>query len=174
MPNYQLAKIYKIVSNTDDDICYVGSTTKKLLCMRMAEHKDAYKLWKIDKYGKTSCFELFEKYGVENCRIELIEIFPCNSKDELNMKEGGYIRLLNCVNKNIAGRTRKEYRDTHKEKASNYHMEYRNINKSIIENRMKKPYTCCCGSTIRWGGKAKHEKSQKHLNYISSNTICLL
>jgi len=125
MVNYQQSKIYKIVSNTSDDICYVGSTTKKYLCQRMDNHRNGYKCWKKGaKISTTTSFELFEKYGVENCRIELIEIFPCNSKDELFKKEGEHIRLLNCVNKNVAGRTRLEYQKEYRENNHDTILEY--------------------------------------------------
>ena len=31
--------------------------------------------------------KLFEKYGVENCKIILIEKYPCNDKDDLVARE---------------------------------------------------------------------------------------
>jgi hypothetical protein len=46
--------------------------------------------------------ELFTQYGVENCYIELIELFPCDTKDELTTRENHYIRSLVCVNKQLA------------------------------------------------------------------------
>jgi len=58
----------------------------------------------------------FEEYGVENCIIELVEGKPCIEKDEQAHLEGSYIRTLECVNKNMAGRTNKEYREDNKEK----------------------------------------------------------
>jgi hypothetical protein len=57
---------------------------------------------------------LFEKY--DDVRIELIEEFPCENKMELNKREGHYIRTLECVNKLVAGRTKKEWREDNKEK----------------------------------------------------------
>ena len=39
--------------------------------------------------------------------IELFENFPCNSKEELNKKEGQIIREIGTINKQIAGRTYK-------------------------------------------------------------------
>jgi hypothetical protein len=27
-----------------------------------------------------SSFSLFDKYGLDNCKIELVEVFPCESK----------------------------------------------------------------------------------------------
>ena len=56
--------------------------------------------------------------------IELIELFPCNSKEELNKKEGEHIRTNNCVNKLIAGRTDFEYRKENKEQIKHKMKEY--------------------------------------------------
>jgi len=199
MVNYQEGKIYKIVSNTDDDICYVGSTTKKYLSQRMTKHKSDYKRWKNGKANKVSSYELFEKYGIENCKIELLEIFPCNSKDELTKKEGDHIRALNCVNKKIAGRTIKEYYDENKDTILEYGKIYYDENKDTIleqqkiynhknankiskrvkiyyeKNRDKildwcgKKYTCSCGLTITICNKSRHEKTKKHIDFITSN-----
>ena len=105
MVNYQDGKIYRIVSNRDDEIFYVGSTTKKYLSQRMDTHRSCYKSWKNGKGYKVTVYDLFEKYGIENCSIELLQLAPCNSKDELTKKEGEYIRVLNCVNKVKPNRT---------------------------------------------------------------------
>jgi len=97
---YQSAKIYKIQSG--DDV-YYGSTTQSL-GQRMAKHRNQH------KNGKgSSATLLFNKYGIDNCTIELVEEFPCNSIEELTKREGTYIRNNKCINKNIAGRTIKEY-----------------------------------------------------------------
>jgi hypothetical protein len=92
MPNYQNAKIYKLWSPDGDDI-YIGSTIQ-LLCQRKAKHKDNYN-------RNLSCKSkiLFQKYN--DVRIELLECCPCDSKEELDKKEGEYIRNNVCVNKRI-------------------------------------------------------------------------
>ena len=184
MVNYQEGKIYKIVSNTDDDICYVGSTTKKFLSQRMAEHRNSYKRWKNGKGDLVYLYKLFECYGIENYRIELLEIFPCNTKDELSKKEGQYITALNCVNKNIAGRIKNEWRLDNKKIISDYEKQrykndknkiqtnvtnYYNKNKNVINEQRKQKYTCQCGSNIRIAGKAEHERSKKHMDFITSD-----
>jgi len=107
MTDYQKTKIYKIESNQGDKV-YVGSTAKEYLSQRFQQHKHAYKRWQQGKCGKVMSYELFEEYGPENCQIVLIESYPCNSKDEKNSREGHYIKELNCVNKNIIGRSPKE------------------------------------------------------------------
>ena len=72
---------------------------------------------------------LFDTYGLENCKIELVELYPCNSKEELRKKEGYWIKTETCVNKRIAGRTDQEYRDIHRDKYKAYLLEYNQKNK---------------------------------------------
>lgn len=111
MTNYNNSKIYKIIPNITDDNndVYIGSTTKKYLCERMASHRNSYKRWKEAKTNKTFSFLLFDKYGVENCKIVLIEEIKCNSKDELRAKEAEYIKNNICINKNVPNRSSIEY-----------------------------------------------------------------
>lgn len=137
MVNYQEGKIYKIYSTIDDSICYVGSTTKTLLCQRMIQHRKDYKTWKEGKKDKVTSYDLFDRFGLENCIIELLLLYPCNSKDELNKKEGEFIRNLNCVNKIIAGRTPKQYREDNAEKLKEKDKIYRDNNKEKIKEKDK-------------------------------------
>jgi LmbE family N-acetylglucosaminyl deacetylase len=62
----------------------------------------------------------------------LIENFPCNSKSELERKEGEHIRATRCVNKIVAGRTQKEYREENKEKITSINKEWYQVNKEQI------------------------------------------
>ena len=104
MVNYQNGKIYKIESNLGNKI-YIGSTTKKYLSQRMDHHRSHYKCYKDNKKGFYTSFRLFEEYGVENCRITLLESYPCNLKDELLAREAHYIKSLDCENKVIPQQT---------------------------------------------------------------------
>ena len=40
---------------------------------------------------------LFDHYGVDNIKIELIEAYPCENKDELNHKENDVKRQYNLM-----------------------------------------------------------------------------
>jgi hypothetical protein len=43
-----------------------------------------------------------------------LELCPCTSKDELTARERHYVQTINCVNRNIPGRTQQEYyQDNH-------------------------------------------------------------
>ena len=71
MVNYQNGKIYKI-EDVGGNMCYIGSTTKEHLAQRMAEHRKGFRHWqKTGNGGNYTAFQIFEKYGVENCRIIL-------------------------------------------------------------------------------------------------------
>jgi len=129
--NYQLGKIYKICSYQTDE-CYVGSTTEKTLSRRLANHRGNLKLW-IKDPKKQTYMTSFEILKYDDYYIELVELFPCNSKDELLKQEGKVIRLNNCVNRCIAGRSSKEYRQDNLEHYQNYMKEYREKNKEHIK-----------------------------------------
>ena len=153
MPDYQQGKIYRIKGGEE---CYIGSTIEKYISNRLGGHKTKYKLAKSGKI-KYNCmsFLLFDKYGVENCFIELIELYPCGSKAELHKREGECIRAEVCVNKNIAGRTVKEWMSDNKE----YLKEYREINKETLKVKRAKKYACDCGLELSWNNKARHLRS---------------
>ena len=137
MPDYSLGKIYMIypkVEDPDEGDVYYGSTTVTL-SRRMTIHR-----------CQSYCKILFDKYGVEKCFIELVEEYPCETKEQLNRKEGEYIRNHKCINKVIAGRTHKEWEYDNVDKLKEYRKQY-NIdnrdklkeygNQYIIENRDK-------------------------------------
>jgi uncharacterized protein YciI len=189
MPDYSDSKIYKIIGG---DECYIGSTVQRYLSNRMVGHRSNYKNWKKNGARFISSFILFEKYGVENCRIELIEIYPCSCVEELRKREGEFIRKETCVNKFIPGRTIKEYREEHKEKIKEYreehkekikekmkeyyeehkeqikeqNKEYREEHKEQIKERKSMKFICECGATLRIDNKAHHNRSIKHLTFL--------
>ena len=188
MPDYSKGKIYSIRSHLTTDV-YIGSTIDTLP-KRLFNHKRFYKKWVNKKTNYTTSFKIIEKD--DECYIELVELYPCNSKIELHRREGEIIRATTtCVNKCIPGRTiqqiteyQKEYNVKNKEQKKGYNKNYGIINKEIIteqkkiyrENnkqkiseRKKQKYTCECGSTLRKDDKVSHEKTTKHQNFITSS-----
>ena len=172
---YSEGKIYKI---TAGDECYIGSTTWTKE-KRFEYHIYNYASWLKGKTNFTSSYKLFQKYGIDSCKIDIIEYYPCNSKQELERQEGFHQRNEICVNTNIAGRTDKEYRDETKEQQK----QWREDNKEKIKEHKKQDYelnkeqqhiknkiteVCECGSTFTTVNKARHLKTKKHLEYISS------
>jgi hypothetical protein len=93
MVNYKLGKIYTIRSSETVGV-YVGSTCQSL-AVRFGGHKSDYK-----KYKNIITISNIFNYGVENAYIELLENYPCNSREELHKREGEHMRMMeNCVNK---------------------------------------------------------------------------
>ena len=156
MSIYFTGKIYAIKCNETDDV-YIGSTVKTLNT-RFANHKSDMKHYVSGNPGYITSYEII-KY--KSAYIELLETYPCNSKMELEQKEGEYIRKMECVNKNVVGRTDeekkeiklqqkkehyernkehyKEYRSNNKERMQQYNKEYQENNKERIkEHRYNK------------------------------------
>jgi hypothetical protein len=137
MVNYSNGKIYKIVPIVEDceesDI-YVGSTTKTYLSQRMDKHRYDYKAFKLDKAHFMSSFILFDKYGIENCKIVLIEMVNANNKDELLSREAHYITTLKCVNKIVPNSMKNE------KYKRDYNVKYREKNKERLIQKDKQKY----------------------------------
>ena len=101
--------------------------------MRLSEHRSKYKQYLKGNYHWVTSFKLFELGPVD---IELIENYSCSDKNELHAREAHFIRTLECVNKNIPGRTDKEYRSENKDKMKKYRRE----NKESILVKKKQYY----------------------------------
>ena len=166
--DYNNGKIYKIEALGTDEI-YVGSTCSPL-SVRMATHRANYKKWKAGKHNKCKSYDLFEKYGLENCKIRLIELYPCTCKDELERREGECQKELlgkGLVNKNIAGRTKKEWYDDNKEHIKKYY----ETNKEKINEYRSQIVTCECGCEVTKRNLSKHKKSKKHQELLKVKDI---
>jgi adenylate kinase family enzyme len=183
MNKYQNGKVYKITSLNTTDI-YIGSTTHRLLCQRFSKHNNCYKYWlKDNNKGYCSSYEIL-KHG--DCKIELLELYPCSCIDELNKCEGKYQRDIDCVNNNIAGRTIKEWKEDNKEAykeyqkkwnednaviIAGYQKDYRKNNAVKISNYKKEIIKCECGCDIKYSYKSQHLKTEKHkINLIKFNS----
>ena len=130
MNKYNNGKIYKIVDNTNGNV-YYGSTVRTLQ-ERLAIHRcnnDCRSRVIIDN---------------GNYNIILIENYTCNSKKELESREGYYIRNNECINKNIPGRTDKEYQKEYYQKNkktfNKNNKEYYQDNKDKISKQVKEYY----------------------------------
>ena len=136
---YQNGKIYKIV-DIGYNKCYIGSTIETL-SNRMAKHRYSYKASHLTKTNRyETSIKLFDEYGIENCKIELIETYPCNSKDELVAREGFYIKSTDRINKKIEGRTMAEYRVDNKDKIKDNDSKYREEHKEELKAKKKAYY----------------------------------
>lgn len=137
---YQTGKIYQIV-DIGYTKCYVGSTCETL-SQRMAHHRGTYNYFLQAGGKRTRSYDMFQEFGVDNCKIELIQNYPCNSKDELVRQEGKHILRLRkkCVNKNVAGRTKKEGYEANKEHYLSISRKWKENHKEETQKAWKQYY----------------------------------
>jgi len=165
MVNYANGKIYRVVSESLG-LQYIGSTCEPTLAKRLGKHRSEYRRYLAGKKHNVTIYQLLEAGDVD---IQLIESYPCKSRDELRAREGYFIRKEKCVNKLIAGRTMKEYKKDNKEKISeynkNYYKQYYDCNKEKIIAKKSEKIQCECGSMLTRGGMARHKRSQTHQDW---------
>ena len=112
MPDYQKGKIYRLVSPSKN-LVYYGSTTQTL-SQRLAQHIKENKAYNNKINTRYCCSYLV--LDCEDYKIELVEEYPCNNRQQLCKKEGEYQKNNECVNTTIAGRTTNEYYQDNKKK----------------------------------------------------------
>ena len=139
MPDYSKGQIYSIRFFDNDKLIYIGSTIQPL-AVRFGGHKRNIRcsLYHYIQENFNGDFKM--------CYIELIENFECNNRNELDKREGELIRQYKAdnnyivINKNIAGRTNKEYQQDNVDKIKEYKKEYRQINADIIKEIKRQHY----------------------------------
>ena len=140
--DYSKGKIYKIVVDTDEIyLPYVGSTVQGL-AERMGGHRSNYKKWKIGRETKCNSFDLFDRFGVDKCKIILLEEYHCDSRMKLLQKEREWFDKMECCNQKkpyVSNEERveqkKEYREEHKEQILEYNKEYRDEHKEQLSEK---------------------------------------
>jgi len=152
MPDYQKGKIYKLWSPSKN-LVYYGSTIETL-SSRLSKHKYSYKTYNNDKKKYCTSYLILE---CEDYKIELVEEYPCNNKDQLFKKEGEYIKANECINKNVSGRTKQEWTDENKEKVDEYKKKY-------IEENIDKVKEC----KKNYEEKNREKINQKQKEYYNT------
>jgi hypothetical protein len=174
MSDYSQGKIYKIISS-ECDLVYYGSCAIPLN-QRLSIHKNKYKCFLEAKFNYVTSFELLKQ---NNYEIVLVENYPCDSRKELELREGEYIKNNVCVNERVAGRTPKEYRQDNRETLLQKKKEYREANKEKIREQQKQ-YWQDNRERIREQKKEKviceicgFEGSKSHLSRHQKTKKCL-
>ncbi len=160
MPNYNKGKIYTIRCHDDQTLIYVGSTTQTL-SQRWNDHKTATANPNTRKYN-TNFYRTIREKGVDTFYMELYEEYPCQNKQQLEKREGEIIRQIGTLNKQITGRTKKEYYLEHKEENKEHRKEkgkqYYEQNKEKINEKKREKHSCECGCIIMKSNICYHLK----------------
>lgn len=182
MPDYSKGKIYTLRSHQTDQV-YIGSTINPLY-KRLGDHKCAFKRYQSGKTNFTTSFYLFK---FDDVFIELLEKYPCSSKEELTKREGELIRQeVKCVNKHIPGRSKfeyhidnldriqayhKEYHINHIERRHAYQREWYKTNIDSIKKSRNVRVVCECGVETSKDGLREHKKTLKHETRLKAEKI---
>jgi hypothetical protein len=149
-------RVYKVITRESNDI-YLGSTFNELR-YRLTNHKMDYKQYKNG--GKThymSSYELFDNYGVDNCKIVLIKEYsvcdrkhlmayeqlwinklkPINKTSSFRIK-WLYQKLYHKENKEILLKKKRQYYQENKDRIKDRDKKYQEVNKDKIKERTKK------------------------------------
>jgi hypothetical protein len=123
------------------------------------------------KANNTSSRSIVDRGDYEVIVIEEVEDWL------LPYYEKYYIKNFPCVNKYLPFNTKEEYKQYHDESNRQYTMthkeekverdkQYRQTHQTEIKQQKTRPYECECGHTIICCNKARHSRSQRHLQGI--------
>ena len=171
--NYQNGIQYKIVCKdpaiTD---CYNGS------CISFKDRKRNHKSMSCNPNCKAYNFKVYrfirENGGWDNWTFIQLEIFPCNSKQELVAREREIFDVLkptlntNSPTRNVQKKkqTMAKYYDDNKDEKKIYQKQYNEDHKVVIAAKHKEKVNCVCGCEIKKYDLKIHQKSKKHLNLV--------
>jgi hypothetical protein len=85
------------------------------------------------------------------------------------------------VNKNIVGRTKQQYRETHKDERKQYRHDnkdklneqmklYYETNKDVLNAKKNIKHACDCGGNYTLSNKSAHFKSIKHQKFVKKQS----
>jgi hypothetical protein len=183
-----IGRVYKI-TNEDESIVYIGSSSMSL-SKRWNCHKNDFKRWiGGKKLNRCSIYNHFQEHGIDNFSIHLISEHEIETKRQLLEFEQLVIDRTNCVNeaKAFSPLTRQDrdraYYEANKESKLEYNLNYYELNKEQLKERQRtynrnnkellkarsaERIDCGCGSNVRRGDKAIHQRSQKHQRWFET------
>ena len=138
------SKIYKIVCKITDEV-YYGSTNYSL-SERLCSHR-------TQKNNKCSAKQIIDRGNYE---MVLVENYPCENKNERDLREKYYIKNFPCINKVIPCRLYKEYYEDNKERILAR-------KKAYYHNNLEKMREYQRGYQILYRQKKKQEKLNKEV-----------
>ena len=130
--------------------------------------------------GGGAVFEMFDKFGYDNCKPLLIEEHPCENNEQLLRRQGHYTQAMECVNKRVLDPSQQAYRDAKREHIAHptqaYRQEhreyilerdrlYRQTHKEQLYARGSETSRCPCGGDCSRYYKTKHLHTLVHRVY---------
>jgi hypothetical protein len=166
--DYSKTVMYKIVSNDLNILeCYVGSTTD------FTKRKCAHKSYCTNANGKHYNLKVYQfirdNGNWVNWSMILIEMYPCVNHLESLQRERFWCENLNAtLNSVVPSRTKQEYDKDHTEHKKQYDELYREEHIDHIKKHNNTILICECGSSHTRINKSRHERSEKHKEYVEN------
>lgn len=161
MTDYTKGKIYAIINKINVPVC-IGSTVQKLN-KRWSEYRSYYNNPNHKNYNwKISA--LMREHGVENFWMELLEEYSCDSRVELQAREGYHQRRyldngIPICNTRIEGETN----ITGQNPTSQWFRDNPEAYQRYLAQKRKKIVCKYCNMEVTKGGLADHYQSQSCL-----------
>ncbi len=160
-----IGRIYKII-HSQSNICYIGSTMSTLT-KRWQGHKNKFKtginLCCIAKY--------FKRFGIDQFKIMLVKEYEVVDHKHLKVYEQLWVQKLSTLDQNnpfqIKRLSKKMRGQQYREKNRDLIKKHRESKKEITKQQQSQRYTCECGSEVQQSKKARHERTNKHLDRIA-------
>lgn len=165
-PRAYIYCIVPTVPECDESDAYYGSTYHSPH-FRFRQHRNQYtSRLKGKKVSYCYSFRLFEKYGPENCRVDVVEAINDDiSRQDLNTREHSYISSRPCLNKSGKVRVKddprayhRQYRQDHLESYQEYQKQYRLAHREKFLEKV----VCTCGKEICKRNLGNHLLSRQH------------
>jgi len=168
MPNpYNSSIVYAIQTTVlPITIIYVGSTIN--LKSRKCQHKSTTHNNNDRGYNK-NIYRRIREIGWENITFSILEIYNCDNKKELHVKEGYYQRLYSdtLCGQHIMTHTRVMTTAENQIRLYNINQEYRISYQKKYRDTNRATSQCGCGSTFLTYNLCRHIKSKKHIAFLA-------
>lgn len=169
-----IGRVYKIIVNCSNEI-YIGSTKQECRA-RWQDHKDQYNTYKRNKRSKVSVYDLFEKYGIDNCKIILIREYDVVDKYHLHALEQLWINRLKPINTQSAFRIDSLYRKyrykKNIEKNRNCAIEYYQKHLEKNPNYNQERYEKALERNPNYCKELYQKRLEKNINFYKEKIIC--
>ena len=197
--DFSKTEMYKIIHcDPEKDFCYVGHTTnftERKKCHKRAytyesakgHHCKVYQMirenggWDnfkmvfIEKWPCESLreAEAREQYWIDTLKPNMNHFMAQRSQKQYRIDNKEHLSACDKVyreeNKEYIAEYYKHWREDKKEYLAEKNKAWRNENKEYIAERKSKRFECECGSKILWCEKARHFRTQKHIQWCEVN-----
>jgi hypothetical protein len=144
--DYKDGKIYKLFIRDQEDYPYIGSTCDTLIG-RMYDHRYQATNEKVNKCASAAMFA-----EGNDVQIELLEAFPCTTKDELRAREQYWFEQFPTAINTYAPK---------RDWKARWAINGAELNAKHLERSKQRMACPTCGADVRRGDLSRHRK-QKH------------